>query len=54
MLLSVNVGRPGTSHGAVIRSAPASWKSPVTWRRMVRRLNVDGDRQGDLTAHGSE
>src|ERR1700722_3453550 len=28
------------------------WKYPVEERRMVRRLNVDGDGQGDLAGHG--
>ena len=27
---------------------------PVSGRRMVRRLNVDGDGQGDLAGHGGE
>src|SRR5271170_14602 len=30
------------------------WKSPVEGPRMVRRLNVDGDGQGDLGGHGGE
>jgi ferredoxin-NADP reductase/MOSC domain-containing protein YiiM len=30
------------------------WKYPVHGRRMVRRLNVDGDGQGDLEGHGGE
>jgi ferredoxin-NADP reductase/MOSC domain-containing protein YiiM len=30
------------------------WKQAVTGRRMVRRLNVDGDGQGDLGGHGGE
>jgi ferredoxin-NADP reductase/MOSC domain-containing protein YiiM len=30
------------------------WKTPVAGRRMVRRLNVDGDGQGDLKGHGGE
>lgn len=30
------------------------WKEPVQGRRRVRRLNVDGDGQGDLTYHGGE
>jgi MOSC domain-containing protein YiiM len=30
------------------------WKEPVRGRRMVRRLNVDGDEQGDLAGHGGE
>ena len=32
----------------------AIWKSPVQGRRMVRRLNIDGDGQGDLAGHGGE
>ena len=30
------------------------WKAPVKGRRMVRRLNIDGDGQGDLAGHGGE
>ncbi|MEO8524233.1 MAG: MOSC and FAD-binding oxidoreductase domain-containing protein [Caldimonas sp.] len=30
------------------------WKEPVQGRRQVRRLNVDGDGQGDLAGHGGE
>ncbi|MGC2766419.1 MAG: MOSC and FAD-binding oxidoreductase domain-containing protein [Candidatus Acidiferrum sp.] len=30
------------------------WKEPVQGRHMVRRLNVDGDGQGDLSGHGGE
>src|ERR1700678_4194125 len=30
------------------------WKYPVTGPRMVRRLNIDGDGQGDLAGHGGE
>lgn len=30
------------------------WKHPVEGVRMVRRLNIDGDGQGDLNAHGGE
>ena len=32
----------------------AIWKQPVPGRRVVRRLNVDGDGQGDLAGHGGE
>jgi ferredoxin-NADP reductase/MOSC domain-containing protein YiiM len=53
-LLSVNVGLPRdvTWNGKTVRTAV--WKSPVTGRRMVRRLNIDGDGQGDLAGHGGE
>src|SRR5258708_35858318 len=30
------------------------WKNPVDGPVMVRRLNVDGDGQGDLAGHGGE
>jgi ferredoxin-NADP reductase/MOSC domain-containing protein YiiM len=30
------------------------WKTPVSGRRLVRRLDVDGDQQGDLAGHGGE
>ncbi|MGV7217508.1 MOSC domain-containing protein [Bradyrhizobium sp. UFLA05-112] len=53
-LLSVNVGLPrdiawrgGTVHTGI-------WKTPITGPRMVRRLNVDGDGQGDIAGHGGE
>jgi ferredoxin-NADP reductase/MOSC domain-containing protein YiiM len=53
-LLSVNVGLPRDIpwQGNTVRTAV--WKDPVRGRRMVRRLNIDGDGQGDLTGHGGE
>src|SRR5580692_11141207 len=53
-LLSVNVGMPKdvTWHGRTVHTAV--WKKPVTGPRMVRRLNIDGDGQGDLAGHGGE
>jgi ferredoxin-NADP reductase/MOSC domain-containing protein YiiM len=53
-LLSLNVGLPRevTWNGRTVRTAV--WKLPVEGRRMVRRLNVDGDAQGDLAGHGGE
>ncbi|HUN61691.1 MAG TPA: MOSC and FAD-binding oxidoreductase domain-containing protein [Candidatus Sulfotelmatobacter sp.] len=32
----------------------AVWKSPVAGKRMVRKLDIDGDGQGDLAGHGGE
>src|SRR5271167_3526162 len=32
----------------------AIWKTPVQGRRVARRLNIDGDGQGDLVGHGGE
>src|SRR5271155_4716441 len=51
-LLSVNVGLPRdvTWNGKTVRTAV--WKSPVTGRRMVRKLDIDGDAQADLAGHG--
>ncbi|MDR3484476.1 MAG: MOSC and FAD-binding oxidoreductase domain-containing protein [Bradyrhizobium sp.] len=53
-LLSVNVGLPRdvTWQGRTVHTG--IWKAPVKGRRMVRRLNIDGDGQGDLAGHGGE
>jgi len=53
-LLSVNVGLPQDLawHGRRVRTAV--WKRPVQGPRLVRRLNIDGDGQGDLAGHGGE
>jgi ferredoxin-NADP reductase/MOSC domain-containing protein YiiM len=53
-LLSVNVGLPRdvTWNGTTVRTAV--WKSPVDGRRMVRKLDIDGDAQADLAGHGGE
>ena len=53
-LISVNVGLPRDVEwqGKVVYTAV--WKRPVTGRVMARRLNIDGDGQGDLAGHGGE
>ena len=53
-LLSVNVGLPRDIawRGKTVHTAV--WKESVQGRRMVRRLNIDGDGQGDLQGHGGE
>jgi ferredoxin-NADP reductase/MOSC domain-containing protein YiiM len=53
-LVSVNVGLPRDIDwgGKVVRTA--IWKSSVEGRRLVRRLNIEGDGQGDLAGHGGE
>ena len=53
-LLSVNVGLPCEIawQGKVVRTA--IWKRPVSGRVFARRLNLDGDGQGDLKGHGGE
>jgi ferredoxin-NADP reductase/MOSC domain-containing protein YiiM len=53
-LLSVNVGLPREVSWQGQRVFTSVWKEPVQGRRMVRRLNVDGDGQGDLSGHGGE
>jgi ferredoxin-NADP reductase/MOSC domain-containing protein YiiM len=54
MLVSVNVGLPRDVawQGRTVHTG--IWKGPVEGPRMVRRLNVDGDGQGDLEGHGGE
>jgi ferredoxin-NADP reductase/MOSC domain-containing protein YiiM/ferredoxin len=53
-LLSVNVGLPREIQwqGKVVRTA--IWKQPLAQRVFARRLNLDGDAQGDLQGHGGE
>ncbi len=53
-LLSVNVDLPRdvTWNGKTARTSV--WKSAVDGRRMVRKLDIDGDAQADLAGHGGE
>jgi ferredoxin-NADP reductase/MOSC domain-containing protein YiiM len=53
-LLSVNVGLPRDIawKGRVVHTG--IWKDPVAGRCRVRRLNLEGDGQGDLHGHGGE
>jgi ferredoxin-NADP reductase/MOSC domain-containing protein YiiM len=53
-LLSVNVGLPRDIAWQGKTVYTAIWKEPVPGRHMVRRLNIDGDGQGDLAGHGGE
>ncbi len=53
-LVSVNVGLPKEISWRGQTVVTGIWKAPVEGPRTVRRLNVDGDRQGDLTGHGGE
>ncbi len=53
-LLSVNVGMPKNVPWKGKTVYTGIWKAPVDGARMVRRLNVDGDGQGDLAGHGGE
>src|ERR1700745_3463611 len=54
LLLSVNVGRPREIAWRGKTVYTSVWKQPVEGRRLVRRLNIDGDAQGDLAGHGGE
>jgi MOSC domain-containing protein YiiM len=53
-LLSVNVGLPQeiACQGRTVYTG--IFKEPVEGPRMVRRLNIDGDGQGDPSGHGGE
>jgi ferredoxin-NADP reductase/MOSC domain-containing protein YiiM len=53
-LLSVNVGMPKdvSWQGKIVFTGV--FKNPVRGPRRVRKLNVDGDGQGDLAGHGGE
>jgi ferredoxin-NADP reductase/MOSC domain-containing protein YiiM/ferredoxin len=53
-LLSVNVGKPKDVPWQGKTVFTGVFKDPVTGPRRVRRLNVDGDGQGDLAGHGGE
>jgi ferredoxin-NADP reductase/MOSC domain-containing protein YiiM len=54
VLVSVNVGMPKdvSWHGRTVHTGV--WKRPVAGPRLVRRLNIDGDGQGDTAGHGGE
>jgi MOSC domain-containing protein YiiM len=53
-LVSVNTGLPREVHwhGRIVTTA--IFKEPVVGRVALRRLDLDGDRQADLTVHGGE
>jgi MOSC domain-containing protein YiiM len=53
-LLSVNTGLPREVvwHGVTVSTG--IFKEPVRGRVRLRTLNLDGDRQADLTVHGGE
>ena len=53
-LLSVNVGLPRDIQWRGQTVHTGIWKSPIRGRCRVRRLNLDGDGQGDLAGHGGE
>jgi MOSC domain-containing protein YiiM len=53
-IVSLNTGLPRevTWHGTVVTTG--IFKQPVEGRVALRKLNLDGDRQADLTVHGGE
>ncbi len=53
-LVSVNTGMPREVkwHGRIVTTG--IFKEPVGGRVALRKLNLDGDRQADLTVHGGE
>jgi ferredoxin-NADP reductase/MOSC domain-containing protein YiiM len=53
-LLSVNIGMPKdvSWRGRTVHTGV--WKSPASGPQLVRRLNIDGDGQGDRAGHGGE
>jgi len=53
-LVSVNVGMPKDVRWQGRTVFTGVFKDPVTGPRRVRKLNVDGDGQGDLAGHGGE
>jgi ferredoxin-NADP reductase/MOSC domain-containing protein YiiM/ferredoxin len=53
-LLSVNVGMPKDVSWQGKTVFTGVFKNPVSGPRRVRKLNVDGDGQGDLAGHGGE
>jgi MOSC domain-containing protein YiiM len=50
--LSVGLPREVMWHGRVVTTA--IFKEPVAERVMLRKLDLDGDRQADLSVHGGE
>ena len=51
-LLSVNVGQPRLVIWRGKTISTSIWKTPVSGPVRVRSLNLDGDRQSDLSVHG--
>jgi len=51
-VVSINVGRPREVLWRGIPVQTSIFKDPVDASVMIRRLNLDGDQQSDLTVHG--
>jgi MOSC domain-containing protein YiiM len=53
-LVSLNVGLPREVTWRGMNITTGIFKQPVDGRVTLRKLNLDGDRQADLTVHGGE
>ena len=53
-LVSVNVGIPKDVRWRGKTVHTGIWKTPVDGAVIVRRLNIDGDGQGDLAGQGGD
>lgn len=53
-LISLNVGLPTPFEYKGKKGMTSIFKSPVEGERHVTALNIDGDKQSDLTVHGGE
>jgi MOSC domain-containing protein YiiM len=53
-LLAVNVGLPQNIQRRGETVHTGIWKHPAQGRCAARRLNLEGDGQGDLAGHGGE
>jgi MOSC domain-containing protein YiiM len=53
-LISVNVGLPREVDWKGQKVTTGIFKDPIAGRVRLRTLNLDGDRQADLTVHGGE
>jgi ferredoxin-NADP reductase/MOSC domain-containing protein YiiM/ferredoxin len=53
-LVSINVGLPRDVPWRGEKVHTAIWKQPMQGRIAARRLNLEGDGQGDLAGHGGE
>jgi MOSC domain-containing protein YiiM len=51
-VMSVNVGMPREVDRRGMKILTGIFKEPVASRLVVRRLNIEGDGQADLTVHG--
>ncbi len=53
-IISLQVGLPRTVHYVDRDVTTSIFKSPVRGPRLLRRMNLDGDLQSDLTVHGGK